>query len=98
MNYDTIADEPDTLRVDEARGQQVECKGFAVSNDRVSGVIASSTASAHIDLVTEDIDELALALVAPLRAEDHSHCSEIVSVAGRLLWLFLDASSNTDRS
>jgi hypothetical protein len=33
-----------------------------------------------------------------LRAEDHSHCSEIVSAAGRLLWLFLDASSNTDRS
>lgn len=42
-------------------------------DDRMSGVVTTRTASADIEFGGENVDELALALVAPLRAEDDSH-------------------------
>ena len=39
-------------------------------NDGMTGVISTSTASTNIGLCSQDIDEFALALIAPLGAED----------------------------
>ena len=39
-------------------------------DDGVSSVVSASTASANVDVGSEDIDELALALVAPLGTKD----------------------------
>lgn len=45
-------------------------------NDRMSGIVTTRTASTDVIFGGEDVDELALPLVAPLGAEDDSHCTQ----------------------
>src|SRR5579859_7748100 len=44
---------------------------LAVAHDRVSGVVASLEAHDRVDLLGEQVGDLALALIAPLGADDH---------------------------
>jgi hypothetical protein len=68
-------------------GQKMECKRLLDflwahrSHNRVPRVVSSGTASADIRLAGQDIDELPLALIAPLGAEHNSHCSPCQSIA-----------------
>jgi hypothetical protein len=40
-------------------------------NDGMTGIIPTSTASTNVSLCSQDIDKFALALIAPLGAEDN---------------------------
>ena len=42
-------------------------------DDGMTSIISACTSCADVHLAREDINELALALVAPLRAEDDGH-------------------------
>jgi hypothetical protein len=70
---DAVADQTDALRVHEPGREQVERKGLAVCNDGVPSVVSACASRADVNLVAKHVDELALALIAPLRAEDDSH-------------------------
>lgn len=48
-------------------------------DDGVPRVVPACAASADIGLCSQDVHKLALALVAPLRAEDYGHCFRFVS-------------------
>ena len=50
---------------------QVELEHLAVADDRVAGVVAALVADDHVGPLGEQVDDLALALVAPLGADDH---------------------------
>ena len=60
-------------------GEEVERKGRRHllrthrNYDRVPCVVSAGTTGTDVELSRQDVDELALALVAPLRAEDHGH-------------------------
>lgn len=64
------ANEIDALGVDQAGGQDVEVVGDTIGNDGVASIVAALGATAERGLGAEDVDELALALVTPLRATD----------------------------
>jgi hypothetical protein len=74
VDDDAVAEEACAAGVDEPGGEEVEREGAAVGDDRVSGVVPARAARADVGVGGEDVDELALALVAPLRAEDDGDC------------------------
>ena len=55
---------------DDPRGQQVEREVLVPELDRVPGVVAAVVPRHDLESVGEEVDELALALVAPLPAQD----------------------------
>ena len=62
-------------------GEEVERKrlfdalGADGNDDRVSRVVAAGAARADVEVGGEDVDELALAFVAPLRPQNDGDCS-----------------------
>ena len=65
-----VADDAELVRVQRAGRDQVEDGLLAVDDQRVAGVVAALEADDDIGVVGEQIDDLALALVAPLGADD----------------------------
>jgi hypothetical protein len=57
------------MGVQDAAGEQLEGKGFAVDNDPVAGVVASLVADDHLHLLGQQVGQLSFSLVAPLGAE-----------------------------
>ena len=68
-----VAQEVGRVRVDEAAGQQVERVLLAVDDHGVPRVGAAVEAGHDVVILGKDISELALALIAPLPAEDGAH-------------------------
>ena len=58
------------MRPQDAGRQQRELEGLAVRDDGMAGVGAAVVADDEIVLLGEQIDDLALGLVAPLQADD----------------------------
>ena len=58
------------LAPEDARGHVLELVGLAVGDDRVAGVGTALVAAHEVGMLGEQIDDLALALVSPLRADD----------------------------
>ena len=56
---------------DDARRDRADLVGLAVDDDRVAGVRAALVAAHEVGLLGEQVDDLALSLVAPLRPDDH---------------------------
>lgn len=88
MDDGAVADQARARRVHEPGREQVEREGRApapghVRDDRVSGVVPARAARTDVERGGEDVDELALALVAPLRAEHDGHWRG-ASVVGRV--------------
>jgi hypothetical protein len=80
-NY-SIPDQARASWVDKARRQEVERERRApasghVRHDGVPSVVPTRAARTHIELGAQHVDELALALIAPLRAEHDRHCSPV---------------------
>ena len=71
VDHHAVADRADLARVEDPRRDQVELEGLAVADDRVAGVVAALEADHEVGLLGEQVDDLALALVAPLGAHDH---------------------------
>ncbi len=55
----------------DAGGQRVELVGHPVDDQRVAGIVAALEAHDHVRALGEPVDDLALALVAPLGADHH---------------------------
>jgi hypothetical protein len=57
--------------VDDTRGDEVERERAVADLHGVPGVVPALVARDHVEAPGQQIDDLALALVAPLRARDH---------------------------
>ena len=64
---------PDRRRLagDDAGRDLADLVGLAVDDDRVPGVRPTLVAADEVGVLGEQVDDLALALVAPLRTDDH---------------------------
>ena len=70
VDHDAVADQRELARAHHARGQQRELVGAAVDDQRVAGIVAALEADHDVGPLGEPVDDLALALVAPLGADD----------------------------
>ena len=66
-----VADHAGLARIEDPGRDQVELELVAVADDRVAGVVAALEAHHHLGALGEQVDDLALALVAPLGSDDH---------------------------
>ena len=75
VEHHAVADHRQGARHD-ARRQQAELVGLAVDHQRVAGIVPALKAHHHIGAAGEPVDDLALALIAPLGADhgDVGHC------------------------
>ena len=71
VDHDAVADRAQLAGVEDPGGDQVEGPLLALAHDRVPGVVAALEADHEIDVLGQEVDDLALALVAPLGAHDH---------------------------
>ena len=68
IDHDAVADDRE-LALHHARRQQRELVGVVADHDGVAGVVAALEAHHHVGAVGQPVDDLALALVAPLGAD-----------------------------
>jgi hypothetical protein len=71
VDHDAVADQAALVRAQDPGRHQVEDDGVAVDDHAVAGVRAALVARDQVVLGGEHVDDLALALVAPLGAEHH---------------------------
>jgi len=55
------ADEVDGLRVDQAGGEDVEVVSDTIDDDGVASIVTTGRASGDLELLGQEVDELALA-------------------------------------
>ena len=67
---DAVADEVHHARAEDADGEEVGGVFFAADADGVPGVGAAAVADDDVGVLGQEVDDLALALVAPLEADD----------------------------
>ena len=65
-----VADHAQLAGVEDAAGDQVELPRLPLAHDRVAGVVAALEADDDLGALGEQVDDLALALIAPLGADD----------------------------
>ena len=70
IDHDAVADDRQLAAAHHARGQQRQLVGHAVDDQRVAGIVAALEAHHDVGLLGQPVDDLALALVAPLGADD----------------------------
>src|SRR5262245_56794359 len=71
VDHHAIADDRELALAHHARGQERELVGHPVDHERMAGIVAALEAHHDIGALGQPIDDLALAFVAPLRADDH---------------------------
>ena len=71
VDDDAVADHRRDARRQDAAGQQVQGVLLVADDDRVPGVVAAVELHDEVDTAAEQVGGLALALVAPLGADDH---------------------------
>ena len=71
IEHDAVADDALRTRVQDAGRNLVQDELAIADHDRVAGVGAALVAHHEVGLLGQHVDQLALALVAPLRADDH---------------------------
>ena len=71
IEHHAVADDADDPRMQDAGGNLLEDELAVADDDGMSGVGAALVADDQVGPLREDVDELALALVAPLSADDH---------------------------
>ena len=70
VDDDPVADDAALAGIEDPRRDQVELEDLAVADDRVAGVVAALEADDRVGALGEQIDDLPLAFVAPLGADD----------------------------
>ena len=58
--------------MDDAGGDQPQGEVLVGELHRVAGVVAALIARHHVECLAEEVDDLALSLVAPLRPDDRN--------------------------
>ena len=78
-------DDVDAVRVQDAGRDELQLILFVVYHNRVAGIVAALAAHDQISLARKNINELALAFVAPLGAENYLtwHRFSFLSSVGR---------------
>ena len=71
VDHDAIADHGKLVLAHDTGGKQRELVGRTVDYQRMAGIVAALKAHHHIGALGKPIDNLALAFVAPLGADDH---------------------------
>ena len=71
IDHHAVADDGRHPRIEHAARHELELEHLAVDDERVAGVVAALVADDHRRLLGEIVGEPALALVAPLGADDH---------------------------
>src|SRR5690606_31361900 len=71
-----VADDRKLARTHDARGEQRELVDLAVDDERMAGIVAALEAHDDVGALRKPVHDLALALVAPLGADNHHvrHC------------------------
>jgi hypothetical protein len=70
VDHDPVADHAELAGMEDPRRDQVEGELLAVADDRVAGVVAALETHDHPRALREQVDDLALALIAPLGSDD----------------------------
>ncbi len=70
VDHDAVADHAGGVGVEDPGGDQVELEDLVAVDDRVAGVVASLKARDDVRARGEQVDDLALPLVAPLGSDD----------------------------
>ena len=70
IDHDAVGDDADLSLMQHARRDQVQHRLLLADEQRVTGVVAAAEAHDDVGVAGEDVDDLALALVAPLHADD----------------------------
>ena len=76
IDDDTVADDAQHAVVEDAGRNQMEHELLAVDVNGMAGVVAALIAGHHAEMWREQVDDLALAFVPPLRAQNrdvHAH-------------------------
>ncbi len=71
VHHHAVADDRGDVGIEDAARDELEGEGHAVDHDGVAGVVAALVADDHVHVPGQEVGELALALVAPLRPDDH---------------------------
>ena len=69
-----VADDAELAFAHDARRQQRQLVGLVADHQRVAGIVAALEAHHDVGALGEPVDDLALALVAPLGADYHDVC------------------------
>ena len=70
VQHHAVADQAQRVGTQDAGGNQVQYGFLAVDDQRVAGVVAALEAHDRTDFLGEQIDDLALAFIAPLGTEN----------------------------
>ena len=71
IDDDAIADDRQFAAAHDAGRQQRQLVGHVADDQRVAGIVAALESHHDVGLFREPVDDLALALVAPLGADNH---------------------------
>src|SRR4051812_18094889 len=82
VDHDAVADHARLARVEDPARDEVELPRLALAHDRVTGVVAALEADDHVGALGQQVDDLALPLVAPLGANDDDSRHARRSVSG----------------
>ncbi len=79
IEHHAVADDRELRGPQHARGQQRQLVGFAVDDQGMAGIVAALETYDDVGLFRQPVDDLALPLVAPLRADDDniSHFADV---------------------
>jgi hypothetical protein len=70
IDHHAVSDHARLAGVEDPARDEVELPRLPVAHDRVAGVVAALEANDHVRPFREQVDDLALPLVAPLGAND----------------------------
>ena len=80
VNDHAVAEHAGLARMDDAGGDEVQRVRLVADFDGVAGVVTALVARDHVEALGQEVNDLALALVAPLRADDYDDHSFQFSV------------------
>ena len=87
VDHDAVGDHRGEVRIQDARGDQLELERVALGDDRVAGVVPALVADHEVHPVGEVVGRLALALVPPLGPDDdRGRHRPSLSVTSRRSW------------
>ncbi len=94
------SDDAECVRIEDARGHEMELERAVLVDDGVTGVVAALKADDHVRLLRQEVRDLALALVTPLGPDDGGHWHVLRRYARRRqrVWLRYTAPSFTSSS
>ena len=71
VDHHAVADDRRNVRIQHARRDEVELEDLLAEHDGVAGVVAALVSDDGRDVLGQSVGRLPLALVAPLKADDH---------------------------